>query len=256
MNIARVIPFLLIDDSGLVKTKNFKNRRYIGDPINAVKIFNEKEVDELVLLDIDASLNNKEPNYRLISEIASEAFMPIGYGGGVSKLEHFDKLFNIGVEKVSVNSALFENPDIIKKAINKFGSQSIIASIDFKKNFFNKYIAVSRCGTKKQKNSIENIINLIKEIGFGELIINNIDFEGLMKGYDLDLIKKISRKLSIPTIALGGAGCVADFESALKSGASSVGAGSFFVYQGPHKAVLISYINQEEIANISKIDLN
>ena len=254
MNLARVIPFLLIDGSGLVKTINFKNKRYIGDPINAVRIFNEKLVDELVLLDIEASLKNQEPNYQLIKGIVSEAFMPIGYGGGVSKIEHFDKLFTIGVEKVSVNSSLFDNPDVVRQAVEKFGSQSIVASIDFKKNFFKNYLIVSKSGTKKQKYNIDNIIDLINSLGVGELTLNNIDCEGTMSGYDLDLINSISNKLTIPIIALGGAGNIDDLVSALESGASAAGAGSMFIYQGPHKAVLMSYINKDEAIRISEIN--
>ena len=257
MNLVRVIPFLLIDsDNGLIKTVNFKNKRYIGDPINAVKIFNEKLVDELVLLDIETTIKNKEPNFPLIKEIVSEAFMPIGYGGGVSKLEHFDKLFSIGIEKVSVNSCLFDNPNMIRQAVEKYGSQSIVASLDFKKNFLNRYSVYSRGGQKKQRFKIDEIINLLKEIGFGELVLNNIDHEGRMKGYDLDLIAKISNNLTIPTIALGGAGNIEDFENAIKSGASAVGAGSMFIYHGPHKGVLISYLNGEEFNRISKINSN
>ena len=254
MNFARVIPFLLIDSSGLTKTINFKKKRYIGDPINAVKIFNEKLVDELVLIDIEATIKKKEPNFQLIEEIASEAFMPIGYGGGVTKMEHFDKLFKIGVEKVSVNSCLFDNPEVVKKAVEKYGSQSIIASVDFKKNFLKQYLIYSRCGLKKQKINLIEIINTIKEVGVGELILNNIDHEGTMKGYDLDLIKIVSNELIIPTIALGGASSVDDFEKAIKVGASAVGAGSMFIYHGPHKAVLISYIDKEEVLRISKIN--
>ena len=140
---SRVIPCLLIHNKGLVKTVQFKNPKYLGDPLNAVKIFNEKLVDELVLIDIEATIKKKEPNFQLIEEIASEAFMPIGYGGGVTKMEHFDKLFKIGVEKVSVNSCLFDNPEVVKKAVEKYGSQSIIASVDFKKNFLKQYLIYS-----------------------------------------------------------------------------------------------------------------
>lgn len=253
MSLARIIPFLLIDSSGLVKTINFKGKRYIGDPINAVKIFNEKFVDELVLLDIEASLKKQQPNFKLIQEIASEAFMPIGYGGGVSKIDHFDNLFAIGVEKVSVNSSLFENPDVVREAVRKYGSQSIVASLDFKKNFLRKYIIFSKCGTKKQKYNVENVIDLLKELGVGELTLNNIDYEGRMKGYDLGLIKTISSRLTIPVTALGGAGNVNDFKLAIEHGASSAGAGSMFIYQGPHKAVLISYIDQDQVKKISNV---
>ncbi len=254
MNYKRVIPFLLITKDGLVKTTNFKNKRYIGDPINAVKIFNEKYADELAILDIDASKKGHEINFDFINQIISEAFMPISYGGGIKNIKDIERLFKIGVEKICLNSIVFENIEVIKEAIDIFGSQSIICSLDLKKNLFGKYYAFSHSGTKKQKITIKNLIKKVKDLGFGELIVNDINFEGKMKGYNLELIKEFSENLEIPVVALGGAGNYNDLKDAISIGASAVGVGSMFVYHGPLKAVLISYLSQEEIFELSSFN--
>ncbi|WP_026727831.1 AglZ/HisF2 family acetamidino modification protein [Flavobacterium denitrificans] len=243
----RIIPILLLNDGGLVKTVKFSKDRYIGDPINAVRIFNKKEVDELVLLDIGASRNGISPNFVEIKEIVSEAFMPIGYGGGISKMEHIEQLFNIGVEKVILNSVIFENKELIEEAIKIYGSQSIVASIDVKKDIWGSYKIYSNSGKKKQNISLDNCIKLIQEIGFGELVINNIDKDGTMQGYDLDLIEKVTEMLDIPVVSVGGASTISDFTKAIKAGASAVAAGSMFVFQGVHRAVLISYITADQL---------
>jgi cyclase len=243
----RIIPILLLNDGGLVKTVKFSKDKYIGDPINAVKIFNQKEVDELVLLDIGATRNGTAPNFLEIKEIVSEAFMPVGYGGGISKMEHIEQLFNIGVEKVILNSAIFENKQLIKEAIKIYGSQSIVASLDIKKDIWGNYKIYTNSGKKKQNISLDASIKLIQEIDFGELVINSIDKDGTMQGYDLDLIEKVSAMLDIPVVAVGGAGGITDFVNAIKVGASAVAAGSMFVFQGVHKAVLISYITTDQL---------
>ncbi|MDQ6472059.1 AglZ/HisF2 family acetamidino modification protein [Flavobacterium sp. LHD-80] len=243
----RIIPILLLNDGGLVKTVKFSKDRYIGDPINAVKIFNKKEVDELVLLDIGASRNGTSPNFMEIKEIVSEAFMPVGYGGGISKMEHIEQLFNIGVEKVILNSVIFENKELIEEAIKIYGSQSIVASIDVKKDIWGNYKIFSNSGKKKQNISLDSCIKLIQEIGFGELVINNIDKDGTMQGYDLDLVGKVTAMLDIPVVSAGGAGTINDFIKAIKAGASAVAAGSMFVFQGVHRAVLISYITADQL---------
>ncbi|HCT94562.1 MAG: imidazole glycerol phosphate synthase subunit HisF [Bacteroidetes bacterium GWE2_39_28] len=254
MNRIRVIPSLLIRDGRLVKTVKFSNERYIGDPINAVKIFNEKEVDELVLLDIDASKLGLEPSFDEISEIVSEAFMPIGYGGGISKIEHIERLFKIGIEKVILNTAVFNNASLIQQASNIFGSQSIVVSLDVKKDFWREYRIYTCSGTIKQKETLEFSLKKIQDLGAGELIINSIDNDGTMQGYDLELIKKVTGQLKIPVVALGGAGDINHFIEAVKVGASAVSAGSMFVFQGIHKAVLISYISSEQIeSELNKI---
>lgn len=243
----RIIPILLLKDGGLVKTLKFSKDTYIGDPINAVKIFNRKEVDELVLLDISATRNGTAPNFLEVKEIVSEAFMPVGYGGGIIKMEHIEQLFNIGVEKVILNSAIFENKQLIEEAIKIYGSQSIVASLDIKKDIWGNYKIYTHSGKKKQSISLEASIKLIQEIGFGELVINSIDKDGTMQGYDLDLIEKVSGMLDIPVVAVGGAGSVTDFVKAVKVGASAVAAGAMFVFQGVHKAVLISYITTDQL---------
>ncbi len=238
----RVIPVLLLKNQGLVKTVKFKDPKYVGDPINAVKIFNEKEVDELAILDIEATTQKREPNYELIESIASEAFMPIAYGGGVSKLEQISKLIRLGVEKIIINSAAVTHPSFVEEATSVVGSQSIVVSIDVKKNFFGKYEVVSHAGSQRHSlHPVEHAIAMEKR-GAGELVINSIDKDGMMTGYDLVLIKSITDKVGIPVIALGGAASVADFKTAIdQGGASAVAAGSMFVFYGKHRAVLITY---------------
>lgn len=237
----RIIPFLLLKNGFLVKTNKFSHPKYIGDPINAVKIFNEKEVDELVLLDIGATREGSEPNYELIKEIASEAFMPIGYGGGISNLSQIEKLFSSGIEKISLNSVLYTNPQLIDEAARIFGSQSITASVDFKRDYLGRYALYSHGGRQKQKIDPIEHIHRLQALGAGELILNCIDRDGEMDGYDLGFIRKVAESIPIPTICLGGAGNAKHLQEGLRAGASAAGAGSMFVFHGKHKAVLISY---------------
>jgi len=243
----RVIPVLLLRDGGLVKTVKFSKETYLGDPINAVKIFNQKEADELVLLDIGATKNGSGPNFSHIKEIVSEAFMPIGYGGGVSNMDQIEQLFKIGVEKIILNSAIFENKNLIKDASKIYGSQSIVVSLDVKKDFWGKQKIYSHSGNKKQDLDILSAFEIIQDLGSGELIINSIDKDGTMQGYDLELINKASSVLDIPVVAVGGAGSIKHLVEAVNAGASGVAAGSMFVFQGVHKAVLISYITAEQL---------
>ena len=237
----RVIPCLLLQDRGLVKTRVFTSPVYVGDPINAVKIFNEKEVDELILLDISASRERRGPQYDLISEIASEAFIPLCYGGGVTSLEEMRQLFQIGIEKVAVNSHCIENPQFVREAADIFGSQSVVVSVDVKRSFFGKYQVVTRGGRQKTSLSPRQHALHMQELGAGEIMLNSVDRDGLMTGYDLELVRSVSSVLSVPMIAVGGAGRVEDFAPAIEAGASAVAAGSMFVFQGKHRAVLISY---------------
>ena len=248
----RVIPCLTINDSGLVKTVRFKNPSYVGDPINAIKIFNDKEVDELVLLDISASRIGKGPNFRLISEIASECFMPLGYGGGITSLKEIESLFKLGIEKVILNTIAYKNPDIVKEAIQIFGSQSIVVSVDVKKQWLgSKQIVYVLSGSENTKYSPLAYAKKMEELGAGELILNSIDQDGMMNGYDVSLIHSVSNSVSIPVVALGGAGSLNDFKKAKEAGASALAAGSFFIFQKPHRAVLITYPNREQIEFIS-----
>lgn len=243
----RVVPVLLLKNNGLVKTTRFKNPVYVGDPINAVRIFNEKEVDELILLDITATNDKREPNYVKIREIVSEAFMPIGYGGGISRLDQIEQLFKLGVEKVIINTAAHTHPHLIAEAARVFGNQSIVVAVDMKKTFWGKYAISTHAGRKNQKNDILAFINSVEEAGAGEIFLNSIDRDGTMKGYDIMLIKHISPHINVPLIVSGGAGTINDFSEAIHAGASAVAAGAMFVFQGIHRAVLISYPKYSEL---------
>lgn len=238
----RVIPCLLLQNGGLVKTVKFKNPTYIGDPINAVKIFNDKEVDELILLDITATSEGQGPNYKLIQNIVSEAFMPIGYGGGVGRIEDVQRLLSLGIEKVGINSSAAENPAFVSQAAELAGSQSVVVSMDVKKGFLGRYEVWTRGGRKKTSFEPVGFAKLMQQHGAGELLLTSIDRDGTMAGYDLELIRKVASAVTIPVIACGGAGKMSDFSSAINdAGASAVSAGSLFVFHGPHRAVLISY---------------
>ncbi|MHA4808304.1 AglZ/HisF2 family acetamidino modification protein [Flavitalea flava] len=244
----RVIPALLIQKGGLVKSVKFKDYKYVGDPINAVKIFNDKEVDEIVILDISATLEKRPPNLGQIKEIASEAFMPLGYGGGITKLEEIRELIAAGVEKVVLNTTAFTNPRLISEGARYVGSQSIVVSIDVKKNIWGKYKVYVQNGTKNTNLDPAVYARQMEEAGAGEIFLNSIERDGTFSGYDLDLVSLVSTGVGIPVVAIGGASSVSDFAEALKCGASAVSAGSMFVFQGPHRAVLISYPTQRELA--------
>lgn len=241
----RIIPALLIKNGGLVKSVRFKEYKYVGDPINAVKIFNEKEVDEIVILDISASSENRGPNYKQIKELTSEAFMPLGYGGGITKLDEIKELIAAGVEKVILNSGAFSNPGLINEGAKYVGSQSIVVSIDVKKNLWGKYKVYTKGGNQKTDLNPVSFARQMEDAGAGELLLCSIDKDGTFGGYDTELIKQISSEVSIPVVASGGASSVEDFRLAIEAGASAVSAGSFFVFQRPHRAVLISYPNPD-----------
>jgi cyclase len=239
----RVIPCLLLKNGGLVKTIKFKDPKYIGDPINAIKIFNEKEVDELIIIDIEASKQNREPDFNIIKEIASECFMPVCYGGGVKSFDHAQKIFNLGIEKISINSLLFNDVSVLEKIIKTYGSQSLVASIDCKKTFLNGYQVLSPLGNRNTKKLVSWVKEL-ESVGVGEIFLNSVDRDGTMQGYDLDLIKIVSDAVTIPVIACGGASSIENLLLPItKAGASAVAAGSLFVFHGRHRAVLINYPN-------------
>ena len=245
---ARVIPTLLLKGEGLVKTTKFKDYVYIGDPRNAVKIYNEKEVDELILIDISATSENRESNYELIEEIVSEAFMPVCYGGGITSIVQMKKLFYTGVEKISINTNAVKSKNFIKEAANVFGNQSVVVSIDVKKNFLGKYEVFTHCGKSKSKYKPVEFAKKMEDAGAGEILLTSIDKEGTMSGYDINLIKSVTEAVNIPVVALGGAGKLSDFADAIKEGrASAVAAGCMFIFQGKHRAVLINYPSQEEL---------
>lgn len=247
MHRSRIIATLLMDNDGLVKTQKYKNPSYIGDPINAVRIFNNKEVDELVLLDISATAENREPKFEDITAIVSEAFMPIGYGGGISNLNQIERLFKIGIEKVILNTNAFLNESLIDEAARIYGNQSIVVSVDVKKDLFGTYHAYTNGGKVKQKGELISILCKFQNLGAGEIILNSIDREGTMNGYDLKLIGEVCKNLKVPVVASGGAGKIDHLIEAINVGASAVAAGSMFVYQGIHRAVLISYITSEQV---------
>ena len=236
----RVIPCLLLKDLGLVKTVKFDNSKYVGDPINAVKIFNEKEVDELIFLDITATSEKRKPNFELLSRIASEAFMPFSYGGGLRDIEDIRKVLKIGIEKVIINTYACENTRFIKEVADEFGSQSIVVAIDVKKEDSGYKVFINSGKTRAEREPVEYAIEMEK-MGAGEIFLNSIDRDGTMEGYDLNLIKMVSRAVNMPVIASGGAGKTEDFKNAVEAGASAVSAGSMFVFYGRNKAVLINY---------------
>ena len=247
MKRVRIIPTLLIQQGGLVKSVKFKDHKYVGDPLNAVRIFNEKEVDEIVILDISATKDKKKPNIRAIKEIASEAFMPLGYGGGITTLDEIKQLIASGVEKVILNTSAFENPQLVCDAAAYIGSQSVVVSVDVTTNLWGKNKVFIRNGTKNTNvNPLQYALQM-EQNGAGELLLNVIDRDGTFTGYDTELIRLISSSVSIPVVALGGAAEIEDFTKAVKSGASAVSAGSMFVFQRPHRAVLISYPAQNEL---------
>jgi len=244
----RVIPCLLLRDGGLVKTVRFRKPTYVGDPINAVRIFNDKEVDELLLLDISASREHREPEFPLLERICRESFMPMGYGGGVHDLRTVEKLVWLGFEKVAVNSEFLANPDFIRRMVDVCGSQSVVVVIDVKKTAFKKVRGYDHVRGKSVSNDPVALARQAEELGAGEIVLNSVDRDGTMKGYDLDLLRSVTSVIGIPVIALGGAGSVADFTAAVKKGgASAVAAGSFFVFYGEHRAVLISYPDKAEL---------
>lgn len=243
----RVIPVLLIHKGGLVKSVKFTDYKYVGDPINAVKIFNEKEIDEIVVLDISASKEKRGPNMQQLREIAGEAFIPLAYGGGISTLDEIKELFYLGVEKVVLNSSAYNNPSLITEAAKLVGSQSVVVSIDVKKNWLGGKKVYCLNGTKNTGFEPVQYAKNIEEAGAGEIFLNNIDKDGTFQGFDTELISEVSHSVNIPVIACGGAGSMEDFRNAIKQGASAVAAGSYFVFQRPHKAVLITYPSQEEL---------
>jgi cyclase len=251
MHQSRVIPVLLCNLEGsLVKTRKFKNPIYVGDPFNAVKIFNDKEVDELFFLDITATSEKRKPNIKYIKEIATEAFMPLCYGGGLSNIDDIRAVIKSGIEKVAINSALEKDPDLISRTADLLGSSSTVASIDVKKDFWGKYRVAVRNASKNLSIPVLEFAQMLEAKGAGEIFLNSVDRDGVMEGFDLPLIEEIASQVGIPIIACGGAGNVTHLKQAIQAGASAVAAGSMFVFQGKHRAVLISYPAQSELLEI------
>lgn len=243
----RIIPILLYDDRDLVKTVQFGKRTYLGDPINAVKIFNRKGIDELSVLDIGATKNKREPDFELLRDIASEAFMPLSCGGGVTTVEQVRELLAIGYEKVVFNTALIRDPSLIQKAADYFGKQSIVASIDAKKSN-GEYLCAIADGTELIKRSPVDLAKEAERLGAGEIIINSIDQDGMMNGYNLDLVRSVSNAVTVPVTAVGGARGIRDLKTVLEEGhAHAAAGGSMFVYYGRLKAVLITAPTEKEL---------
>jgi len=242
----------LLDGNGLVKTVAFDKQTYIGDPINAVKIFNDKEVDELVFLDIAASKENRTISLEIVKEIGDEAYMPFAVGGGIKTSKDAVNLINAGAEKVVINTAFASNPLLVSEIADLLGSQSVIVSIDVKKDWLGKYKAYINSGKKKLEQSPIELAQKAEKMGAGEILINSISHDGQMQGYDLELIKQISAAVNIPVIACGGAGKLNHLKEAVELGAHSVAAGSMFVYQGALKGVLINYPSKAELISTFK----
>jgi cyclase len=245
----RVIPVLLLSESGFVKTKRFKERRYIGDPINSLRIFNDKEVDEIVILNIEATIKNQGPDFAQVGELASECFMPLAYGGGIRSAADVERLFSAGVEKVILGTAAAERPCFVREVSSVFGAQSVVVCLDIRRNWRGKPLVYTRCGSKDTGRDAVDFALELQDLGAGEIILQSIDRDGTGRGYDLDLIRDIAAKLTIPFVACGGAGSIDDLKSVIGFGAAAA-AGSFFVYYGKHQAVLISYLENHEILNL------
>ena len=254
----RIIPNLLIHNKGLVKTINFKDPKYVGDPINAVKIFNEKSVDELIVTDIDATVKNIDPDYSMIEKLAMECRMPLCYGGGINNANQAKQIFSLGVEKIAISSSAITNPKLITELSDSVGSQSVVIVMDIKKKFLGKgYELVTHNGTKKTGINPLKFVEEIKELGVGEIVINSIDRDGTMKGYDYQLIEKIRNITTLPMTILGGAGSLEDIGNLInKYKIIGAGAGSIFVFKGKYRAVLINYPNDKEKTDLIKKYIN
>lgn len=250
MLIHRVIPCLLLSQGGLVKTFKFAKPKYVGDPINAVKIFNEKEVDELMVIDIDASKEQRGPNFALIEELAGECFMPLCYGGGIRSAEDAATLFKIGVEKIALQSAAIRSPKVIREIADKAGEQAVVVSVDVKRNWLGKPKLHSASGAAVSAIDWRDAVRDAAAWGAGEILLNAVDRDGTLAGIDRELIAEASALVDVPLVAIGGVGSLADIKAATDAGASAVAAGAYFVFQGPHRAVLITYPRYEELQEL------
>lgn len=241
----RIIPCLLVHERGLVKTVGFKNPKYVGDPVNAVKIFNEKETDELMVIDIDATVNGAEPDYKMIADVAMECRMPLCYGGGVKTAEQAKRIIGLGVEKIAISAAAISDPTLVTRTAEEVGRQSVVVVLDVRKKTFSRdYEVYTHNGTRKTKCTVVDLAKQMQEAGAGEIVINSIDHDGEMKGYDLVLAQKVRSAVTVPITILGGAGSHEDIEALVRTcGVVGASCGSFFVFKGIHRAVLISYPN-------------
>lgn len=244
----RVIPCLLLKGQGLVKTVKFKDPKYVGDPINAIKIFNDKEVDELILLDITATPENRSPNFKMIEQCAAECFMPMAYGGGVRTLDDVRQILQMGVEKVVLNTIALERPEFVREASMEFGAQAIVVAMEVKKNFFGAHQVMTQRGRQSTKLNPVEYAKQMQSFGAGELFVNAVDLDGTQNGYNASLVGSVVSAVELPVIACGGAGSLEDMRSLVhQTGVAALAAGSLFVLKGAHRAVLITYPTQDEI---------
>lgn len=248
----RVVPVLLLHEGLLVKTERFKKPRYVGDPVNAVRIFNEKEVDELVVLDMDPCRTGASMRLGLLEELASEAFMPVAYGGGVDTLDKARAVVNLGIEKVVINSAWATSPELVTRIASVLGSQAVVGGVDVARKRRVK-MAMTHGGRRSSGMSALEAARSLVAQGVGEIFLNNIDRDGTMSGFDLESIVQVSEAVPVPVLACGGAGNLVHLEEGLRAGASAVAAGSMFVFHGKHRAVLITYPSRGDISRIMKV---
>ena len=249
MSLKRVIPFLMLHDQLLYKSINFKHFNYIGDPLVAVKIFNEKKAQEICIVDTDVSRNNSKINFTLLKDIASECFMPLSYGGGVNSLEDIRKLNSIGYEKIILNTIVHTNKKLVKEAVKEFGSSTIIGCLDYKK-INNQYNVFSHCGKVNTNSTISDILEFYNSCEVGEIFLNNIDRDGTLQGIDFSVFSEVIKNTSAPIMYSGGAESLEDISECFKLGINAVAAGSLFVYKGPLKAVLVNYPDREKLKKI------
>lgn len=246
----RIIPCLLLSGTGLVKTQKFSDPVYVGDPNNAIRIFNEKYADELIVLDIDASRTGRGPNWNVIEQFAGECFMPVCYGGGITSAEDAARLFDLGIEKVSLQSRVMSDFRLIGDIANRYGSQSVVLSVDVKKGKFSRVDLYNSAKRRPSKKPWLSWMSQGVQEGAGEVLLTSVDREGTMRGMDLNLILEASDAVDVPLIANGGVGSMEHIQQALHSGASAVAVGAYFVFQGPHRAVLITYLNEAAFLNL------
>lgn len=253
----RIIPCLLVRNKGLVKTVKFGSSKYVGDPINAVKIFNEKEADELIVFDIDATATGRPPDFMMIQKLAAECRMPMCYGGGVTAVEQAIQIIGLGVEKVAISAAALANPKLISDIAAEIGSQSVVVVLDVKKSFFGKYEVYTHNGRRSTDRTPVEVAQEAEELGAGEIVINSIDHDGQMKGYDLILAAKVREAIQLPMSVLGGAGSLADIGRLISTcGVVGASAGSLFVFKGQYRAVLINYPDQNQKEDIFQSAMN
>lgn len=249
MRRVRVIPVIMIDRGRAVVSRNFKSKIYVGDPINAIRIFNDKEVDEVFIVEVSRDARTVAPDFELIAKMASESFMPLTYGGYLRHIDYAERIITCGVEKISFNSALFSDPDMVHTLSDRYGKQSIVASIDYGRNWLGNYVVKTNHGTRTVKGPIEDHIRRVVGLGVGEVFLNSIERDGTFKGYDLAMIRFVSDLLKIPLVACGGAASIEDFRLAVEHGASAVAAGAMFFFKGGIESILINYPSQRTLTS-------